>query len=105
MWDVGGQSIASAMLNKYFFDANAVLFVYDITNTASFDNVSEWIDAVKKLLKTTDKVGGSFLTSKINREQLPQKQEHAHPSWFFKHANSWKMICDKIDFFIMAFDF
>lgn len=32
IWDIGGQSVFSKMISTYIFEANAVVFAYDITN-------------------------------------------------------------------------
>ncbi|KAI3411880.1 Ras- protein Rab-28 [Globodera pallida] len=49
LWDVGGHNLTSpTMLNTYIFGAQAVLFVYDVTNTQSFDNLTDWVAAAKK---------------------------------------------------------
>uniref|UniRef100_A0A914I9R5 Uncharacterized protein n=1 Tax=Globodera rostochiensis TaxID=31243 RepID=A0A914I9R5_GLORO len=49
LWDVGGHNLTSpTMLNTYIFGAQAVLFVYDVTNTQSFDNLTDWVTAAKK---------------------------------------------------------
>lgn len=47
IWDIGGQSIGSKMLSTYIYGANAVVFVYDITNYQSFINLEEWLQVVK----------------------------------------------------------
>ena len=42
MWDVGGQSIGSKMLEKYIYGAHAVVLCYDISNHQSFLNLEDW---------------------------------------------------------------
>lgn len=56
IWDVGGQSLSANMLGKYIYDANCIVFVYDVTNTATFESITDWVTVVKKLLKQQDKV-------------------------------------------------
>lgn len=60
MWDIGGQSIAGEMIDKYVYGAHAVFVVYDVTNTASFDNVSDWVNVVRRITKQQEKVGHHF---------------------------------------------
>lgn len=43
VWDIGGQSIASAMLDKYMGGAHVVFLCYDITDTRSFADVDRWL--------------------------------------------------------------
>ncbi|CAD5218919.1 unnamed protein product [Bursaphelenchus okinawaensis] len=55
VWDVGGQSLSTNMLSKYVYDADCVVFVYDVTNAATFDSITDWVTAVKKALKHEEK--------------------------------------------------
>uniref|UniRef100_A0AC35U4I3 Ras-related protein Rab-28 n=1 Tax=Rhabditophanes sp. KR3021 TaxID=114890 RepID=A0AC35U4I3_9BILA len=54
VWDVGGQSVATTMLNNYLFNANAVIFVYDVTSSQSFENIVDWIQVTKKITNSQD---------------------------------------------------
>ena len=36
LWDIGGSAIQGKMLDKYVFGADAILFVYDVTNLNRF---------------------------------------------------------------------
>ncbi|ETE62746.1 Ras-related protein Rab-28, partial [Ophiophagus hannah] len=49
VWDIGGQTIGSKMLDKYIYGAQAVLLVYDVTNQQSFENLENWHNVVKKV--------------------------------------------------------
>lgn len=42
IWDTAGQEQFSALGGSYFRGADCCLIVYDITNKASFDNLSKW---------------------------------------------------------------
>ncbi|KAI1714757.1 ras family domain-containing protein [Ditylenchus destructor] len=56
IWDVGGHNISSPkMLNTYIFGAHAVLLVYDVTNTQTFENLSDWIQTAKKASRQLEK--------------------------------------------------
>ncbi|CAJ0930778.1 unnamed protein product, partial [Mesorhabditis belari] len=55
VWDIGGQSIAGEMLEKYVYGANAALVVYDVTNSGSFEDVSDWVNAIKRITKQQEK--------------------------------------------------
>jgi len=48
IWDIGGQSIGSRMLQNYIYGADAVLLCYDITNYQSFQNLEDWYRLVKR---------------------------------------------------------
>ncbi len=48
VWDIGGQSIHSKNLKSYLESANAVLLVYDVTNSESFNNLQDWLLQLRK---------------------------------------------------------
>lgn len=57
IWDVGGQNIANpTMLQTYLFGAHAVLFVYDVTKTPTFENLKDWIERAKRFSRQIEKV-------------------------------------------------
>lgn len=56
IWDIGGQTIGGPMLDKYIFGAQGALVVYDVTNGASFENLEDWINLIKKFTKDQEKV-------------------------------------------------
>ncbi|CAK8675987.1 unnamed protein product [Clavelina lepadiformis] len=47
IWDIGGQTLGGNMLDKYIYGSHGVLFVYDISNSQSFENISDWFASVK----------------------------------------------------------
>ena len=49
IWDIGGQTIGSKMIQNYIYAAQAVLLVYDITNSQSFHNIDEWLAVVTRV--------------------------------------------------------
>ncbi|KWX15820.1 GTPase/ Rab28/ RabF subfamily protein [Giardia duodenalis assemblage B] len=52
LYDIGGQSIGSKMLSAYISGTHAFIFVYDLTNAESLENVVEWYAMVKKAVKS-----------------------------------------------------
>ncbi|CEG50033.1 ras-related protein rab-28-like isoform x1 [Plasmopara halstedii] len=48
VWDIGGQTTNSKMLNKYLFDAHVVLLCYDVTDAQSFSDVEDWLRVARK---------------------------------------------------------
>lgn len=51
LWDIGGQSLNSNMLDKYVGNADAVLVVYDLTSQASLLDVDDWLDRVRAVTR------------------------------------------------------
>jgi GTPase SAR1 family protein len=45
------------MLGKYVFDANCIIFVYDVTNLPTFESVTDWVTVIKKLTNKQERVG------------------------------------------------
>ncbi|KAK5641643.1 hypothetical protein RI129_010190 [Pyrocoelia pectoralis] len=48
--DIGGQELSGSMLDKYLYNINIIIFVYDITNSPSFDSLALWIETVSTLI-------------------------------------------------------
>lgn len=51
LWDIGGQSLGSAMMKAYLTGADCLVFVYDITNNESFSNLEDWLEVAKSSFK------------------------------------------------------
>ena len=47
--DVAGDALDSPILDKCIFGVDAVVFVYDITNLKSYNQLQKWIEAVQKI--------------------------------------------------------
>ncbi|KAK6749926.1 hypothetical protein RB195_002127 [Necator americanus] len=56
VWDIGGQSIAGEMIDKYIYGSHAALIVYDVTNMNSFDNCQDWLNVIRRVTKSQEKV-------------------------------------------------
>ena len=69
VWDIGGQTLGGKMLENYIYGSNVrphrherlqlselrcplllqvVMFVYDITNYSSFENLDDWLAVIKR---------------------------------------------------------
>ena len=46
--DIGGQSVGSKMLTKYIYGCDVAFLCYDVTDSASFRDVSEWKSLVHR---------------------------------------------------------
>jgi len=44
IWDTSGQEKFKALTKNYFRGVDVALFVFDVTNKASFDNIQEWLN-------------------------------------------------------------
>ena len=76
LWDTAGQEKFRSVSKIYFKDSDIVIFVYDITNEKSFNDLGEfWINYVKELIGN-DKVFGIasnkidlFENKKVEKEE------------------------------------
>ncbi|XP_069142342.1 ras-related protein Rab-43-like [Argopecten irradians] len=48
IWDTAGQERFRTITQSYYRSANGVILAYDITKKASFENISRWIEDVKR---------------------------------------------------------
>lgn len=44
IWDTSGQEQFKSMAPSYFRGSNGAFFVFDVTNSKSFDQISSWIE-------------------------------------------------------------
>lgn len=44
------------MLEKYINGAHGAVVVYDVTNSSSFENLEDWINIIKQVTKSQEKV-------------------------------------------------
>jgi Ras-related protein Rab-6A len=49
LWDTAGQERFRSLIPSYIKDSSVAVVVYDITNKASFTNVTKWIDDAKAI--------------------------------------------------------
>lgn len=58
------------MLDKYIFGAQGALVCYDVTNGASFENLEDWVNLVKKYTKDQEKVETQSFSSSLISPRL-----------------------------------
>ena len=80
VWDIGGQSIFGKMITTYIYEANAVIFVYDITNHQSFEDLEDWHQLVTKTFENKELPLMALMANKIdlNHMQAVKSEEHEH---------------------------
>eukprot|EP00345_Euplotes_harpa_P013831 CAMPEP_0168337616 /NCGR_PEP_ID=MMETSP0213-20121227/12300_1 /TAXON_ID=151035 /ORGANISM="Euplotes harpa, Strain FSP1.4" /LENGTH=176 /DNA_ID=CAMNT_0008343147 /DNA_START=8 /DNA_END=538 /DNA_ORIENTATION=- len=78
VWDIGGQSIFGKMITTYIYEANAVVFVYDITNHQSFADLEDWHQLVAKTFEGKEMPLMALMGNKIdlNHMQAVKSEEH-----------------------------
>ena len=92
VWDIGGQSIASAMLAKYIYGAQVVFLCYDVTDRQSFDDVSDWLALVRRVFVDPVASAGAAVVrpsppklylvgNKVDLEHLRKVTEQTHDAF------------------------
>ena len=69
IWDTAGQERFHSITKNIYRNTNGVLFVYDIANMPSFDNIKNWIKDTKSIDKD---IKGVILGNKIDLEDSRQ---------------------------------
>ncbi|KAJ8317622.1 hypothetical protein KUTeg_005526 [Tegillarca granosa] len=82
VWDIGGQTLGGKMLDNYIYGSNGILLVYDITNHASFENVEDWYNAVKKVFgRDTRMPHMALVGNKIDLEHMRTVKVEKHQKY------------------------
>ncbi len=50
LWDIAGQDLFSQIRNKFYVGSQAVIIVFDVTNSMSFKNVERWYNDMRQSL-------------------------------------------------------
>lgn len=96
IWDIGGQTIGGPMLDKYIYGAHAALLVYDVTNHASFENLEDWVNCVKKFTKDQEKPPHlALVANKTDLEHLRAVKLDKHQQFAEKYQTSSHFISAK----------
>uniref|UniRef100_A0A1I7XDL3 Ras family protein n=1 Tax=Heterorhabditis bacteriophora TaxID=37862 RepID=A0A1I7XDL3_HETBA len=86
VWDIGGQSIAGEMIDKYIYGSHAAMIVYDVTNISSFDNCQDWLNVIRRVTKTQEKPPNIVLVgNKVDEERLRKVSVDVHCSFARQH--------------------
>lgn len=68
IWDTAGQERYRLITRAYYREAAAVLLVYDITNHKSFDNITAWIEELRRVI-SLENAEVVLLGNKTDREE------------------------------------
>ncbi|GFV17982.1 ras-related protein Rab-28 [Trichonephila clavipes] len=81
LWDIGSQSLNGEMLDKYFYGAHAILFVYDITNNESLTILEEWLKAVHEVFKEECLMPHiALLSNKVQGFNIKNRKDISYPT-------------------------
>ena len=75
IWDTSGQEKFMSLTKNYFRGCNAALFVFDVTNHTSFDNIPKWLNLYKDVNGENSKI--VLIGNKIDLENREVSKEEA----------------------------
>lgn len=80
IWDTAGQERFRSIVSSYYKGANAVMYVYDVTDMNSYLNIEQWYEEVSKHVKhtnTTSMLVGNKIDIKKRVIEFAEAQEYA----------------------------
>lgn len=87
VWDIGGQSIASRMLDTYIGGADVVFVCYDVTDSKSFADAQDWLDRVEGVLGDARKSKPVYLVgNKIDMLHMRRVSEADHEEFIARRG-------------------
>ena len=69
IWDIAGQSKFKTMRTDFYQGSKCVLFVYDICNLESFQNIRDWHEDIKKNMPSFYDIG-YLIGNKADRSEI-----------------------------------
>jgi len=97
VWDIGGQTLGGKMLDKYLAGSHGILFVYDITNYASFENLDDWVSFVKTLFAEQERTRPHFalVGNKVDLEYMRTVKADKHNTFAAENGMSSHFVSAK----------
>lgn len=100
VWDIGGQTLGGQMLDKYLAGAHGILFVYDVTNYSSFENLEDWVVFVNKLYRDAIPEGKqrphlALIGNKIDLEYMRTVKSDKHNNFAQENGMSSHFVSAK----------
>jgi small GTP-binding protein len=69
LWDTAGmEQYRSGLINQYYRNVDGVIFVYDITDRVSFNNIEDWLQEMKQYCRDSERVQKLLIGNKRDRE-------------------------------------
>ena len=99
IWDTSGQERYRSITQNFYRNANGILFVFDITNKESFNNIKDWlIDSENSEIKITKILVGNKIDlldkRKVDQELIDNFAEKKGMKYFETSAKEGRNIDD-----------
>ena len=95
LWDTAGQEQYRALTKLFYQDSKVVVFVYDITNKSSFNELNYWINEIKESLGDEPILG--IVGNKSDMEELKEVENDAAEKFAKEHDMKVKSLSIKED--------
>lgn len=97
IWDIGGQSLTGKMIPLHLANAQGVMLVYDVTNQASFDDLEDWLELVRKHCDSNPatKPHIALVANKLDLAHLRVVRIEAHSGFAKDNGMSSHFVCAK----------
>ena len=95
LWDTAGQEQYRALTKLFYQDSKVVVFVYDITNKSSFNELNYWINEIKESLGDEPILG--IVGNKSDMEELKEVENDAAEKFAKEHDMKFKSLSIKED--------
>lgn len=79
VWDIGGQTISSKMIDKYLFGVHVALLCYDVTDAQSFADAEDWLAVARRASQAEQRAMDLYLVgNKIDliAQRVVTKDKH-----------------------------
>jgi len=91
VWDIGGQSIGSGMLDKYLGGSDLVFLCYDVTDERSFADAEDWLAKVSAAGARHRESGRAAIQvylvgNKADLAHLRQVKQESHDAFIRDHG-------------------
>jgi Ras-related protein Rab-28 len=97
VWDIGGQTLGGKMLDNYIYGCHVVMFVYDITNYSSFENLDDWLTIVQQECFKGDAKPPhlALVANKMDLEHMRTVRKDKHTKFAQEHHMSSHFVSAK----------
>ena len=84
LWDTAGQEMYRSLTPMYYRNAQAALLVFDITNRASFESLTDWYEQIQE---NSDNIFLMVLANKVDLEDQRKVQIQEITNFCDSHKN------------------
>ena len=95
LWDTAGQEKYRSLTKLFYKDSKVVIFVYDITNKKSFNELNYWINEIKESLGNEPVLG--MVGNKYDLKDLKEVDDNTAKKFAEEKGIKFKLVSIKED--------